>query len=133
MPCGVSYAVGTFNRMSSVSPVIPPKKKKRTKSKKEGQEDNMASNMNTTMTGPAPSLFQHPIISLVPSKHQQSTIPYIDSGSTILCEKNYTNPAHMQQNLQQNFQPNIQSNIPNNNIDFRNKVQAFHLSGRLIY
>lgn len=42
-----------FNRMSSVSPVIPPKKKKRTKSKKEGQEDNMASNMNTTMTGPA--------------------------------------------------------------------------------
>lgn len=44
-----------------------------------------------------------------------------------------TNPAHMQQNLQQNLQPNIQSNIPNNNIDFRNKVQAFHLSGRLIY
>lgn len=35
---------------------------------------------------PAPSLFQHPIISLVPSQHQQSTIPSIDSGSTILCK-----------------------------------------------
>lgn len=93
--------------MSSVSPVKPPKKKKRTKSKKGGQEDNMASNMNTTMTGPAPSIFQHPGTSPVPTQqqhyHQSAVDPQFYAS---------THPTHMQQN----FQPNIQSNIPNNNI-----------------
>lgn len=93
--------------MSSVSPVKPPKKKKRTKSKKGGQEDNMASNMNTTMTGPAPSIFQHPCTSPVPTQqqhyHQSAVDPQFYAS---------THPTHMQQN----FQPNIQSNIPNNNI-----------------
>lgn len=51
-----------------MSPVKPAKKKKRTKYKKGGQDDNMASNMNTTMSGPAPSLFQHPCTSPVPSQ-----------------------------------------------------------------
>lgn len=71
----------------------------------------MASNMNTTMMGPAPSLSQHPITSLVPSKHQHYHPSTVDPQFYAS-----TNPVHMQHNLQQNFQPNIQSNIPNNNI-----------------
>lgn len=77
-----------------MSPVKPPKKKKRTKSKKGGQEDNMASNMNTTMTGPAPSIFQHPGTSPVPTQqqhyHQSAVDPQFYAS---------THHTHMQQTV----------------------------------
>lgn len=108
--------------MSSVSPVKLPKKKKNpTLIQKKGQEDNIASNVNTTMSGPAPNLFQHPYTSPVSSEHQHYHPSTVDPQFYAS-----TNPSNMHETCNKTFSWTFNRTFLT--MTFRHKVQAFHLS-----
>lgn len=109
-----------LNRMSSVSPVKLPKKKKKPNPnpKKKGQEDNIASNVNTTMSGPAPNLFQHPYTSPVSSEHQHYHPSTVDPQFYAS-----TNPSNMHETCNKTFSWTFNRTFLT--MTFRHKVQAF--------